>query len=120
MDRREVGAAAEELAAAHLEAHGLGIVLRNFRRRTGELDLVALDRRVLVIVEVRMRASAAFGGAGGSIDGLKQARIVRTARQLLQARRDLARLPVRFDVILVGSAARGPPRLEWIRAAFNA
>jgi putative endonuclease len=120
MDRRQLGAEAERLAAAHLAASGLAILLRNYRRRTGELDIVARDGEVLVVVEVRLRASAAFGGAGASIDGRKRARIVRTARQLLQERRDLAALPVRFDVILVGSLALRPVPVEWIRHAFEA
>ncbi len=120
-ERRDRGDEAERLAALHLVAHGLEIVLRNYRRRTGELDLVAREGEVLVIVEVRMRSSPAFGGAAASIDGLKRARIVRTAQQLLQQRRDLAQLPVRFDVILVGASGSGTeaPEIEWIRHAFT-
>ena len=120
IDRRARGGAAERLAAEHLVARGLEILLRNYRRRTGELDIVAREGEVLVIVEVRMRATAAFGGAAASVDGLKRARIVRTAAQLLQRRRDLAQMRVRFDVIVVGDLAERPIPLEWIRHAFDA
>ncbi|MGB8327568.1 MAG: YraN family protein [Steroidobacteraceae bacterium] len=119
-DRRLAGERAEQLAVEYLEARGVSVVLRNFRRRAGELDIVARDGEVLSIVEVRMRTSAAFGGAAASVDGIKRAKIVRTARQLLQRHRELARLPVRFDVVLVGALDEQPVRIEWIRHAFEA
>jgi putative endonuclease len=96
------------------------LLLKNYRRRLGELDLVALHRGTLLIVEVRTRSSDAYGGAAASIDGLKRRRIVRAAQQLLQQRRDLARLPVRFDVTVVSQLAAAEPTVEWIRGAFEA
>ncbi len=81
--------------------------------------MVALEAGVLVIIEVRMRSRQDFGGAAGSVDRFKQAKIIRTARQLLQAHRDFARLPVRFDVALV-SPEDDEWRIEWIRHAFEA
>lgn len=103
-----------------LTQRGLGIVSRNFRRRLGELDVVARDRDVLVIVEVRTRMNQNFGGAAASVGPRKQRRIVRAAAQLLQQRRDLARLRARFDVIVVHEPLGAEPRIEWIQQAFNA
>ncbi len=120
--RARAGRIAEDMAAAELERRGATILLRNFSRRTGELDIVAIERGVLVVTEVRLRSRADFGGAAASIDARKQLRIVRTTRQLLQMRQDLARLPVRFDVALVAPAAsaEAPWALEWISQAFDA
>lgn len=130
-DRAALGRAAEELAVQHLQAAGVEIVLRNYRRRHGELDIVALHRGTLLIVEVRMRSSEAFGGSAASVDARKQRRIASAARQLLQQRRDLARHPVRFDVVAIGparprreamsqeAAVAEPPHIEWIRHAFE-
>jgi putative endonuclease len=115
-----LGARAEQLALEHLQAHGLTIVERNYRRRLGEIDLVALDHGVLVIAEVRTRSSDAFGGAAASIDGRKQRRIIRAAEQLLQRNRDYAALPVRFDVLIVTATAAGTPGVHWLRHAFEA
>jgi putative endonuclease len=112
-NRAAVGLAAENRAARFLEQRGLTILLRNYRRRMGELDIVAREGSVLVIVEVRARASDEFGGAAASVDGWKQRKIVRTAQLLLQERKDLASFPARFDVIVV----RGDD-VEWIRHAF--
>jgi putative endonuclease len=117
--RQRAGQRAEQLAAEFLRAQGCEILERNYRRRLGELDLIARERGVLVIAEVRTRASAAFGGAAASVDRRKQQRIARAALQLLQQRADLARLPVRFDVLVV-SGLEGPrPCVEWIRHAFE-
>lgn len=120
VDRGRIGAAAEAAAARHLSACGLEILERNFRRRLGEIDLVAREGAVLVIVEVRTRSSSAYGGAAASVNAAKQRRIVRTAQQLLQSRPELAALPARFDVIVVHAAESPRPRIEWIRHAFQA
>jgi putative endonuclease len=118
--RQLAGRRAEDLAAEYLRARGCEILVRNYRRRLGELDLVARDGGVLVIGEVRTRAEGRFGSAAESVDWRKRRRITRAAMQLLQQRADLARLPVRFDVIVVGDLTAAEPRIEWIRHAFEA
>ena len=120
MDRATLGRSAEDLAAEFLEAQGLTVLLRNYRRRSGELDVVARDGDVLVVVEVRTRSSEDFGGAAASIDGWKQHKIIRVTSQLLQQRKDLARLRVRFDVIVIHGVGDASPRVEWMKHAFEA
>jgi putative endonuclease len=117
MDRMGLGRAAEQRAAQRLEQAGFTVLARNWRCRAGELDLVARRERLLVIAEVRLRSRAGYGGAAGSIDALKRARIVRAARQLLRRRPALAGLAVRFDA-LVCAGPEAP--IEWIEAAFEA
>ena len=112
----QFGQETEARAAALLAAAGLRLVARNYRCRTGELDIVASDGRVLVVAEVRMRSSERFGGAAASITWRKQRRIVRATRHLLATQPALAALPVRFDVVIAGSA---DTPLQWIRAAFD-
>ncbi|MFO1410160.1 MAG: YraN family protein [Steroidobacteraceae bacterium] len=116
-ERAATGAAGEARAARHLAGHGLEILLRNWRCRMGELDLVAREGAVLVIVEVRSRARSDYGGAAASVTFAKRRRIVRAARHLLMLRPELARLPARFDVIALDGAEG---RIEWIRGAFDA
>jgi putative endonuclease len=110
----EAGRAAEALAAAHLERHGLEIVARNYRCRRGEVDLIAADGETLVFVEVRLRSRADFGGAAGSIDGAKQRRIAIAARHFLSRRRAVP--PCRFDAVLL--TRLDERAIEWIRGAF--
>ena len=119
--RQALGRAAEDLAARHLEAEGATILLRNFRRRTGELDLVAMHAGVLLVIEVRLRSRDDYGGGAASVDARKQRRLVRTTQQLLQSDRGLARWPLRFDVMAVTpTAAPAEWQIEWIRHAFSA
>src|SRR3954471_7988043 len=120
MDRAILGRTAEDVAADFLTEHGLTVLLRNYRRRSGELDVVARDGDVLVIAEVRTRSTEEFGGAAASVDGWKQHKIVRVTTQLLQQRKDLAKLRVRFDVVVIHDADQERPRVEWIRHAFEA
>jgi putative endonuclease len=114
------GAAAEELAAEHLRAHGLDVIERNLRCRAGELDLIALDGAVLVIVEVRHRGGRDFGGALASVTWRKQRKLLRAARFHWQRRADWRSRAMRFDVIALQGPLDGAPELLWIKDAFRA
>jgi putative endonuclease len=122
--RRAEGARFEAAAEAHLIAHGLVPLLRNFNCRLGELDLVMRDRDTLVVVEVRARAPTRFGTAVETIGPAKRRRIVRATQVLLAARPEFARLPLRFDVVAFEVAADterpGGDHVQWLRAAFDA
>jgi putative endonuclease len=117
IDRRQIGQRAEERAASHLQAAGLVLLHRNYVCRLGELDIVAREGNTLVVAEVRLRASAQFGGAAASITRAKQRRIVLATRQLLARYPSLQRLSIRFDALLV-PADESP--IEWLRGAFDA
>lgn len=119
--RQRAGLSAENAAAAYLQAQGAQILLRNYRCRCGELDIVArIGRDELAIVEVRTRSSDAYGGAAASVGAVKRQRLIRTASRLLQQRKDLAALRARFDVIVVCDPCGPAPRIEWIKHAFSA
>jgi putative endonuclease len=113
-----IGARAEDIAADFLRDQGLEILERNYLRRLGELDIVARGGDVLVIAEVRTRATNRYGGAAASVDSRKQQRLIRATTQLLQQRKDLSHLRVRFDVLAVSEMERQMPRIDWIRHAF--
>ena len=92
-------------------ARGLTIVARNFRRRRGEIDLIARDGDTLVFVEVRLRSRRDFGGAAASITAAKRARIAAAARFYLARLRHTP--PCRFDAMLLD--ALDADRIEWLR-----
>ena len=54
--RREIGRRGEDVAAAFVMGLGWRVVVRNFRCRAGEIDVVAIDGDTVVFVEVRTRA----------------------------------------------------------------
>ena len=112
------GAAAEALAALYLEAQGLVIVARNLRCNAGELDVVCLDDDMLVIVEVRQRRRADYGGALASVTWHKRRKLIRTTQFYWQRQPDWQHRIVRFDVL----ALQGPPgaqEIVWIKDAFQ-
>ena len=113
-----IGQRAEDIAAEFLRAQGLQILERNYRRRLGELDIIAKDGDVLIIAEVRTRASDRYGGAAASVDGRKQQRLVRAAAQLLQQRKDFSHFRVRFDVLAVSGTVVGSPKVQWLQHVF--
>lgn len=109
------GQQAEGLAEQFLVRQGLIVVLRNFRCRGGEIDLIMKDGKGLVFVEVRLRTNKAFAGAAESVAGRKQARVILAAQQYLATLGSTP--PCRFDVIAMD--ALDVSRIEWIRDAFQ-
>jgi putative endonuclease len=111
----------EDRAAALVETGGLHLLERNFRGKTGEIDIVARDGKQLVFIEVRARTNRRFDSATGSVDARKQQRLIRTAQLFLQRRPQWANSPCRFDVIAFDPPQSGSlPRIRWIRGAFTA
>lgn len=104
-----------------LQARRVVILARNYRCRTGEIDIVAETvEGVVVIAEVRLRADARYGGAAASVDWRKQRRIQRATRHLLACRPELGRRAMRFDVLDLAPDNDAGYRIEWIRHAFEA
>ena len=103
VQRQRIGRAAEDLVAARLAAAHWKIVERNARTRYGELDIVALDGRTLVFVEVKAgRENATFGPERPilGVDRRKQLRVRRLATAWMGERR--ASPPyeeIRFDAV---------------------
>ena len=116
---RARGDVVEAAAQLHLQAHGLQLLERNAQARGGEIDLIMLDGGVVVFVEVRYRASAAFGGGVASIDARKRRKLVHAAQVFLVKNPRHAQAACRFDVI-DASGNPSAPRLHWLRDAFRA
>ena len=109
----ELGKIGESIALETAKRRGYQMVATNVRTPYGEIDLILRDcDGTLVFVEVRRRGSAAFGGAGASIQPAKQRRIVFAARHYLLRLRSPP--PCRFDVVLVQDG------IEWLQGAFDA
>lgn len=97
------GRAAELLAAAYLELVGIPVTARNIRLGGVEVDLVAVERDTPVVVEVKYRGRADFGGAAAAIDTAKRRRLLQAARALQAQGHD----DVRIDVVAVERCADG-------------
>jgi putative endonuclease len=116
--RKRLGDLGEKAAEELLAASGYRIVARNHRCPRGEVDLVAEQGDLLVFVEVRTRATSAFGAPEETVGGRKQERLVRAARDFLARWRGPPR-GARFDVVAVVDHPAGP-RLTHFPGAFDA
>jgi putative endonuclease len=121
--RQRTGQRAEDLVARRLAAAGWEILQRNARTRYGELDIVALDGRSLVFVEVKAgRGGTTFGPERPvlAVDIRKQCRIRKLAIAWMAERGNLPRYDeIRFDAVGVTFDDAGRTiDVEHIRAAF--
>ncbi|MCD2197125.1 YraN family protein [Actinomycetospora endophytica] len=113
----ELGRTGEQVAVEHLVARGLVVLARNWRRREGELDVVATDGRSLVVCEVKTRSGVGYGLPVEAVTRAKAARIRRLAQQWLAESR--ARwVEVRFDVVAVLLVPGRTPEIEHYEGAF--
>lgn len=123
LDRKALGATVETAARHYLIRAGLVDIASNVNFRSGELDLVMLDRHAregdtLVFIEVRYRRSDAFGGGAASIDARKQQKLIRAASLFLARHPRHAHQPCRFDVI-EASGDPAAPHITWLKDAFR-
>lgn len=118
--RSEDGRRAEAAVVTYLRALGMDVVATNVRLSHLEIDVVARDGPVVVIVEVRTRGSGAWTSGFGSIDAKKRLRIRRAGERLWNRRykRDASVERMRFDAASVTFMADGTPQVEYVRAAF--
>lgn len=117
-DKRIKGRLGEDEAVRFLKKKGYRIIERNFTTRFGEVDLIAEDRGTIVFVEVKARASDAFGAPGESVGIRKQERIIRASREYILAEGFDDR-PMRFDVVGIEINKDGL-HAELIKDAFEA
>ncbi len=97
MNKRQVGARQEAVAAEYLRGKGYRILERNYRNDYGEIDIIAEDGRSLVFVEVKFRSAGDYGDPLEAVDRRKQKRISRAAMRYYSGQGK--ERPCRFDVI---------------------
>ena len=118
-EHNELGKSGEDHAYDYLLKKGFDILERNWRHKKDEVDIIAVHRDCLVIVEVRYRTERAIVAAGQTIDNRKQQKLIRTAAMFLAWNDEYATLPLRFDVVGIDTDANGKSSINWIRDAFR-
>lgn len=114
MNKRKFGGEGEADARAFLTGKGIKVLEMNYRRPTGEIDIIARQGRTVLFVEVKRRSSLRYGRPAEAVDRAKQGHILRTAALYLQEK-GLSDAPVRFDVVEVM-----PGEIRHIENAFDA
>jgi len=119
MERGALGAKGEAVAARYYQKQGFTLYAHNFRCRMGELDLVLTRGDLLVVAEVKSRASVRFAQPREAVDRAKQRRLVLSCRYLL-TRLPRADWKIRFDVVEVTPRAQGGYEVRCFPGAFGA
>jgi putative endonuclease len=115
------GEDAEAACCHYLRAQGLKLVDKNFSCRHGEVDIIMLDKKILVFVEVRFRKNNSFGGGLQSITPAKQLKLRKTAELYLQQHPQHKN--ARIDVVSMSKKNQTDHNkqeyiFEWITNAF--
>lgn len=116
--RQRKGYHYENAALGYLQQRGLRLLVRNYRCKAGEIDLVMHDGAMLVFVEVRFRASVRHGKPHETVDARKQARVRKAAQYFLLCHPHLQSCDCRFDVLALWPDNTGQLQQLWIAAAF--
>lgn len=112
-----LGKAGEQVAEQYLKNKGYKLVERNYRCPLGELDLIVLDRRVVVFVEVKTRSGHGYGSPLEAVEFRKQRKLIQAAQYFLSEKK-LHQRDARFDVVGISWPGREPV-VEHIENAFE-
>jgi len=105
MHKAGLGKKGEDRAVEALEKAGMAIIARNFRSKTGEIDIIALDGEILVFIEVKAWSIFGMENLSYSLSPKKQRRIIETAKYFLSINRQYYGRAIRFDVVFIGKEA---------------
>ena len=108
------GRAGEAAAVFLLEEKGMQILSKNFRSRSGEIDIIALEGETIVFVEVKTWSSYGMDALEQAIDAKKQRKIIETSKYFLLLHRKYRYMAVRFDVIFIS-----PGEITHLASAFT-
>jgi len=101
MTSKSKGKKGEEQAAAAIESAGMEIIAKNYRSKTGEIDIIALDKDTIVFIEVKTWSAFGMEDLGYGIDIKKQQKIIKTAKFFLLENRKYSNMSIRFDVVFI-------------------
>ena len=114
--QQQAGAISEQYACDYLKEHGLTFIKKNYRVKSGEIDLIMNDKGVYVFVEVRCRFNPNYGTGIETITPSKCRRVISAAKYYLIENNIYDKIDCRFDVIGINALQK----ITWIKNAFCA
>lgn len=104
MNKNEKGKRGEDAACKYLLEKGYSIIKRNYRKKSGEIDIIAVCNNSLVFIEVKAWAKVPFDEAGFSINSAKMKKIINTAKQYIFDNNEaVLNMDIRFDFIFINA-----------------
>lgn len=116
MNRKSFGDRGEQAAIQYLIKKGYQILASNFRYGRYEIDVIAVDRDILVFTEVKATSNMDYGYPEEKVDSSKQRHIYKAAQAFIQ-QQGLESLDCRFDVIAIVNTS-GKIEISHIEDAF--
>jgi len=102
----------------YLKEQNIKILKRNFRVRSGEIDIVAFDGKYYCFIEVKYRKNIKYGGPEAAVTLSKQKQICNVSRFYLAFNQISESVPIRYDVIAI-SGEEGASTIKWYKDAFQ-
>ncbi len=116
MNNREFGSVGEEIASSFLEANGIEIVRRNYFTDFGEIDIIGIEKKTIIFIEVKLRKSFKYGKPIESISQKKLERIKNSISIFLSDNKLFDNYDCRFDVIcLTYSKENDTFKVDWLK-----
>jgi putative endonuclease len=112
-----LGRSGEKTAVNFLKENGYKILVKNYKNKLGEIDIIAKDKDALCFIEVKTRHTDRFGLPQEAVSPSKQRQISKTALMFLKEK-NLLDKRARFDVVSV-IYSESQPRLDLIKNAFE-
>ena len=118
--RLKLGRDGEEAAVAFVKKQGYRILQTNFRTKSGEIDIIAEDKKVVAFIEVKTRTGDQFGEPLEAVGPTKQKKIARVADQFLM-RHKVENRDCRFDIVSITCPTDDPQtwQIELFKDAFR-
>lgn len=116
-ERSALGRLGEDKATEHLAGLGYEIITRNYRCKSGEIDIIARAADCLIFVEVKSRRNTLFSAPSEAVDIRKQRKIIASCRQYL-VDNEMDEVNCRFDVVEVYFNNGKPVRVSHLPGAF--
>ncbi len=101
MNTRSIGNDGENRAVKFLQDKGYSIIDRNWRTRTGEIDIIAYKNETIVFIEVKTLPNGTIDMIKRELNYQKQQRILKTSKRFLLNHRQYSNSYVRYDVIVI-------------------
>ncbi|MGP1415052.1 MAG: YraN family protein [Treponema sp.] len=116
-----VGKKGEDVISLWLIKHGYSILERNWKVQTGEIDIIAIEKEVLVFIEVKTLLNTTLESLDIIVGRRKQIKISQTAKYFLKSHRQYHKLAMRFDVVVLRSNPFNleHPKVLHIKNAFG-
>jgi len=115
MNNKEIGNLGEKIAKNYLEKHGIKIIDKNYFCKFGEIDLIGIENKTIIFVEVKLRFSDSFGAPYEAVDSKKWEKL-QNAAQLYLTEHNINNMDCRFDIIsLLYCNDKKNFNIEWLK-----